>query len=146
LRIDRWKIRVRRAGERAPYRPTSRAHAAIHPLDLVRTTTQVPLAPSLERTWRALTVGEEVRVSVAAHVTNSIDAALACRARRSRWRRHQVVESVRAGRLRLVLTEHEPPPLPIQWVYPTSRLLSAKLRAFIDLAASRSEWRFTQFS
>jgi len=112
----------------------------------------LPLAPSLEWTFGGALhgAGEEVRVSVAAqYVTNSVDAVL--------WHAehgggltlalsYQVVESVRAGRLRLVLTEHEPPPLPIQWVYPTSRLLSAKLRAFIDLAASRSEWRFTQFS
>jgi len=105
----------------------------------------LPLTPTLEWTFRG--ADDDVRVSVAPqYVTNSVDAAL--------WHAehgggltlalsYQVVESVRAGRLRIVLAEHEPPPLPIQWVYPTSRLLSAKLRAFIDLAASRSEWRFT---
>ena len=76
-------------------------------------------------------------MSVAAqYVTNSVDAAL--------WHAEhgggltlalsfQVVKAVRAGRLRIVLSEHESVPLPIQWMYPTSRLLSAKLRAFIDL-------------
>ena len=109
----------------------------------------LPLAPTLEWTFRAAPreTKEEVRVSVRAHyVTNSVDAAL--------WHAehgggltlalsYQVMESVRAGRLRFVLTEHEPPPLPIQWVYPTSRLLSAKVRAFVDLATHRSDWRFT---
>lgn len=109
----------------------------------------LPLAPTLEWTFRAGPhgSGDEVGVSVAAHyVTNSVDAAL--------WHAehdggltlalsYQVMESVQAGRLRVVLTEHEPPPLPIQWVYPTSRLLSAKVRAFIDLATRRSDWRFT---
>jgi hypothetical protein len=45
--------------------------------------------------------------------------------------------------LRIVLGAYESAPLPIQWEDPTSRLLSAKLRPFIDLAASRSEWRLT---
>ena len=87
----------------------------------------LPLAPTLEWAFRA--AGDEVRVSVAPqYVTNSVDAAL--------WHAehgggltlalsYQVVEAVHAGRLRVVLAEHEPPPLPIQWVYPTSRLLSA---------------------
>ena len=107
----------------------------------------LPLAPTLEWTFRAAPHGDDERVSVSAqYVTNSVDAAL--------WHAehdggltlalsYQVAESVHAGRLRLVLTEYEPPPLPIQWVYPTSRLLSAKVRAFIDLATRRTDWRFT---
>ena len=49
---------------------------------------------------------------------------------------YQVAESVRAGRLKVLLSKFEPPPLPIQLVYPTTRLLSAKVRAFVDLAVS----------
>jgi DNA-binding transcriptional LysR family regulator len=114
------------------------AHQAIQAL---------PLASTLEWTFRAAPHGAgEMRVSVATHyVTNSIDAAL--------WHAehgggltlalsYQVMQSVQAGRSRVVLTEYEPPPLPIQWVYPTSRLLSAKVRAFIDLATRESDWRF----
>ena len=41
----------------------------------------------------------------------------------------------RRGRLQIVLADYEVPPLPIAIVYPTSRLLSAKVRAFVDLAA-----------
>jgi len=32
--------------------------------------------------------------------------------------------------------------MPIQIVYPTSRLLSAKLRTFIDLVTEMSDWHF----
>jgi DNA-binding transcriptional LysR family regulator len=41
-----------------------------------------------------------------------------------------------------VLAEFEPPPLPIHIVYPTSRLLSAKVRTFIDLVTDISDWHF----
>jgi DNA-binding transcriptional LysR family regulator len=41
-----------------------------------------------------------------------------------------------------VLAKFEQPPLPIHLVYPTSRLLSAKVRAFIDLVAEISDWHF----
>jgi DNA-binding transcriptional LysR family regulator len=146
---------VRRAGETRRVLVASPAYLANHdephvPQDLAkhRVIQFLPLAPTLEWTFRAAAQagGGDVRVNVMAHyVTNSVDAAL--------WHAeqdggltlalsYQVVESVAAGRLRLVLTEHEPPPLPIQWVYPTSRLLSAKVRTFIDLAIDESDWRF----
>lgn len=56
---------------------------------------------------------------------------------------YQVEGAVRAGRLKVVLAEFEPPPLPIRVVYPTTRLLSAKVRAFVDLAVRTSRWEFT---
>lgn len=58
---------------------------------------------------------------------------------------YQAVDRLRAGRLQVVLTAFEAPPLPIQFVYPTSRLLSAKVRSFIDLAAAGADWHFTEF-
>lgn len=51
---------------------------------------------------------------------------------------YQVVEACRTGRLVEVLREFAPPPLPIQAVFPTSRLLSRKVRAFIDLVERAS--------
>ena len=45
---------------------------------------------------------------------------------------YQVDAAVRARRLEVVLAAFEPPPRPIQIVYPTTRLLSAKVRAFVD--------------
>lgn len=55
---------------------------------------------------------------------------------------YQVAAAVRAKRLAVVLPRFEPPPLPIHLVYPTARLLSAKVRAFIALAAETCDWRF----
>jgi DNA-binding transcriptional LysR family regulator len=55
---------------------------------------------------------------------------------------YQVDEHVRAGRLKVLLSKYEPPPSPIQLVYPTSRLLSSKVRALIDLVIERCQWRF----
>ena len=50
---------------------------------------------------------------------------------------YQAAESLRAGRLKIVLASFEQPALPIHIVYPTSRLLSAKVRAFIDFCAAQ---------
>jgi hypothetical protein len=33
-------------------------------------------------------------------------------------------------------------PLPIQVVFPSTRLLSAKVRAFVDLIVETCDWRF----
>ena len=55
---------------------------------------------------------------------------------------YQVADAVRAGRLHIVLPGFEPPPLPIQLVYPAARLMSASLRAFIDLTVRTRSWDF----
>ena len=55
---------------------------------------------------------------------------------------YQAAESLKAGRLKIVLEKFELPALPIHIVYPTSRLLSAKVRAFIDLVTEIADWRF----
>jgi DNA-binding transcriptional LysR family regulator len=81
-----------------------------------------------------------------AYVTNSADAAIGHAEQGGGLTMvlaYQVVEAVRAGRLEVVLADHEPPPLPIHLVYPTSRLLSAKVRAFAELTSATCDWRFT---
>jgi DNA-binding transcriptional LysR family regulator len=50
---------------------------------------------------------------------------------------YQVEELVAANRLKRVLTEYEPAPLPIQVVYPHNRLPSSNVRAFVELAVAR---------
>jgi DNA-binding transcriptional LysR family regulator len=45
---------------------------------------------------------------------------------------------IRRGALRLVLAEYAPPTYPICAVYPSSRQLSAKVRAFLDLLAAET--------
>jgi DNA-binding transcriptional LysR family regulator len=55
---------------------------------------------------------------------------------------YQAAEGLRRGRLKIVLAKFEQPALPIHIVYPTSRLLSAKVRAFIDLVVETTDWKF----
>lgn len=96
--------------------------------------------------WSFLQDGEPVQVALAPTlVTNSADAAVAHAERGGGLTMvlaYQVVDALRAGRLELVLTRFEPPPLPISLVYPSTRLLSAKVRAFAELAARTCKWRF----
>lgn len=72
--------------------------------------------------------------------TNQMDAALdACLRSRGcgMFLLYQVETPLREGRLRRLLADFEPPPLPIQIVYPHARLLSPNVRAFVDLAIAR---------
>jgi DNA-binding transcriptional LysR family regulator len=104
-----------------------------------------PLMPTPEWRFRSRE-GGEARIPIRpALVTNSADAAI----------RHaeggggvamvlayQVRDAVKAGRLAIVLARYEPKPLPIQLVYPSTRLLSANVRAFIDLTVATRDWHF----
>jgi DNA-binding transcriptional LysR family regulator len=56
---------------------------------------------------------------------------------------YQAAPALAQGRLRVLLPDYERPPLPIQLVYPTARLLSAKVRTFIDMTVSDTHWSFT---
>jgi DNA-binding transcriptional LysR family regulator len=71
------------------------------------------------------------------HVTNanevSIGAALAGLGL-SRALSYQVADDVLAGRLKIVLADHEPAPIPVQLVYVEGRRAAAKVRAFVDFA------------
>lgn len=98
-------------------------------------------------TWRFERDGAEIRVPVTpALSTNSADAAIAVAERGGGLTRvlsYQAAEGLRAGRLHIVLAEYEPPARAIQIVRPASRLVSAKLRAFIDFAAETVDWDFS---
>lgn len=50
---------------------------------------------------------------------------------------YMVADQIRDGRLAPVLDSFTPPPVPVHLVYPESRLISSKLRAFVDFAAPR---------
>ncbi len=72
--------------------------------------------------------------------TNHVDAALDACLRGlgcAQFLSYQVREQVEARKLRLVLQDFDPPPVPIQLVYPHGRQLSSNVRAFVDLAVSR---------
>jgi len=50
---------------------------------------------------------------------------------------YQVKDDLAAGRLRAVLEAFEPPPLPVCLMFPRSRIPSARLMAFVELASRR---------
>ncbi len=96
--------------------------------------------------WRFVRDGNEIRVTpVPRLTTNSADAAIGYAVRGGGLTRvlaYQAADAIKAGRLKILLAKFEPPSLPIHIVYPTSRLLSAKVRAFIDLVVEISDWHF----
>jgi DNA-binding transcriptional LysR family regulator len=96
--------------------------------------------------WRFVEDGSEVRVSIAPRLaTNSADAAVQHAERDGGLTRvlaYQAADAIRRGRVKIVLIKFELPASPIHIVYPTSRLLSAKVRTFIDLVTEMTDWHF----
>jgi DNA-binding transcriptional LysR family regulator len=96
--------------------------------------------------WRFVADGREVRVACTPRFsTNSADAAIQYAETGGGLTRvllYQAAAALKAGRLKIVLAKFEQPALPIHLVYPTSRLLSAKVRSFIDLVAEVADWHF----
>jgi DNA-binding transcriptional LysR family regulator len=96
--------------------------------------------------WRFVEGISEIRVgSTPRFTTNSADAAIQYAEQGGglvRVMAYQAAAAVKAGRLKIVLAKFEQPALPIHIVYPTSRLLSAKVRTFIDLVVETSDWHF----
>ena len=103
-------------------------------------------APMAAPEWRFVEQGRDIRVVCTPRfTTNSADAAIQYAAQGGGLTRvlaYQAAEAINAGQLSIVLAKFEPPALPIHVVYPTSRLLSAKVRAFIDLVAEIDAWHF----
>jgi len=96
--------------------------------------------------WRFVEDGNEVRIAPSPRfASNSSDAAIQYAEQDGGLTRvmfYQAAESLKAGRLRIVLAKFEQPAVPIHVVYPTTRLLSAKVRTFIDLVTEVSDWHF----
>ena len=92
--------------------------------------------------------GRDIRVACAPRfTTNSADAAIWHAERGGGLTRvlaYQAAEAIGKGKLKVVLADFEQPPLPIHLVYPTSRLLSAKVRTFIDLVTELADWNFSR--
>ncbi|WP_050425490.1 LysR family transcriptional regulator [Bradyrhizobium tropiciagri] len=96
--------------------------------------------------WRFMEDGQEIRITPTPRFTsNSSDAAIQFAEQDgglTRVMAYQAAESLKAKRVRIVLAAFEQPPVPIHIVYPTSRLLSAKVRTFIDLVTEITDWHF----
>ena len=96
--------------------------------------------------WRFAEDGREVRVNIAPRLlTNSADAAVqyaVAGGGLTRLLAYQAADALTRRRLKIVLQRFELPAFPVSIVYPTSRLLSAKVRTFIDLVAETADWNF----
>jgi DNA-binding transcriptional LysR family regulator len=92
------------------------------------------------REWPFAVDGVERRVKVGGPlVTNNGDAAIAAAAAGLGLVMvlgYQVESELERGTLVRVLREHERPPVPVQAVYPSGRLVPAKLRVFLDVLAA----------
>lgn len=122
-------------------RGTPRGPEALTGHDLIQFTALTP-----QPEWRFARGEREVRVALAPRlVTNSADAAIGHAERGGGLTMvlaYQVASAISAGRLKVVLPGFEPPALPIHLVYPTGRLLSAKVKAFAELVAETCDWEF----
>ena len=91
--------------------------------------------------WRHLRDGRPHAVAI--HARLAVNDALAAIAAAERGEgitaalSYMVAPQLAAGTLVTVLEELAPPPVPVQLVYPQSRLVAAKVRAFVDFAAPR---------
>lgn len=122
-------------------RGTPRRPGDLERHDLIQFTGVSPVAE-----WRFTKRRDEVRAPISPRfLTNSADAAIALAERGGGLTMvlaYQVVDSLREGRLQVVLQGFEPAPFPIQLIYPSGRLLSAKVKAFAELVTTTCSWEF----
>lgn len=112
-----------------------------HPADLIEHATIRFTGRSVLSEWRFMEDGRELTAAIKPRmVTNSVDAAInACREGLGigNFLSYMVQGPVAAGELRPILRQFEASPLPITVLYPHSKLMSARVRAFIDFVAPR---------
>jgi DNA-binding transcriptional LysR family regulator len=91
--------------------------------------------------WRFRFGSRERSVALTPRLTvNQVDAALfAARAGHgvARALSYQVDDDIKAGRLVRLLEEFETPPLPVQLIVPSTRLMPVRVRRFLDFAVER---------
>ena len=91
--------------------------------------------------WKFLGDGRVLPVRVSPRLSvNANDSAVAAAvagAGLTRLLSYQVAPQLASGELKVVLSEFEPPPLPIHVVHREGRQASAKVRAFVDLIVER---------
>lgn len=149
--LEDSSLRVRPVGKTRRVLVASPRYLAAHkpirrPRDLARHALVQFTALSPTPEWRFPTRGGDESVPFRPVLaTNSAEAAIGHAERDggiTMALSYQVVDAVRRGGLRVVLPDYEPPPLPIQLVYPGARLVSASLRAFTDLTLETCSWAF----
>jgi DNA-binding transcriptional LysR family regulator len=95
----------------------------------------------IARSWEFRVDGRVRRVPISGPLAvNQLEAVLdACRSGLGlgRFLDYQVQDSIRRGRLRYVLREFEPAPIPVHLLQPRGRLVSQRVRRLIDWLAPR---------
>lgn len=96
--------------------------------------------------WHFQRAGETAEIEAnPSYVSNSADAVIWHAAQGggiTMALSYQVTDHLRDGRLALLLPEFEPAPYPVQFVYPSSRLLSLKVRALLEHTLATRDWNF----
>jgi DNA-binding transcriptional LysR family regulator len=117
-----------------------------HPSDLAAHD-MIAFTALLPLDWSFVENDTDLRVRVAArYATNSGDAAVEYALKSGGLTAalcYQVRHALEDKSLVEVLAPFAPAPLPIQAVYPSSRLLSSKVRRFVDLLEKKANWRLT---
>lgn len=110
-----------------------------HPADLSKHTCIRFTGRSVLTEWQFRENGKPLGVRVNSRLaTNSVEAAVdACRDGLGvgAFLSYQVQDAVKTGELRPILRRFETEQVPITMLYPHSKLMSARVRAFIDFAA-----------
>lgn len=115
-------------------------HGPIHQPQDLRDAPCISFIPWATR-WDFIVAGQPVQIQPRLRLsTNQIQPAL--RATESglgvmRALHYQVADALGAGRLTRILRDSEPPDLPVQYARPKGRLISPRVRHFIDWAAPR---------
>lgn len=96
--------------------------------------------------WRFENGGREIRPRLSMKLnTNNADAAIAfakAGGGATRILCYQSYEAMVTGELEQILTPYAPSDIPVQLVYPSSRMMSVKVRSFIDFVQQTSIWNF----
>ncbi|MFZ5637914.1 MAG: LysR substrate-binding domain-containing protein [Pseudomonadota bacterium] len=113
-----------------------------HPQDLARHRIAVSVGASANLDWsfgEGEGSGRTIRIAPTLSVSTLRAAIGEAQAGRmlTRVLSYQVLDDLAAGRLEAVLEHVEPPPLPVCLVFPRSRIPSARLMAFVELATER---------
>ena len=118
-----------------------------HPDELARRDTIAFMGGRSDRRLALRSRGRETSVRVTPRlVTNSGDAAVGYAIEGGGLALalyYQVRDAIAQGKLIEVLAPFSPPAMPIQAVYPSSRLVSTKVRAFVDMLDKSADWRFS---
>ncbi len=112
-----------------------------HPDDLVRHRLILPLATGVFHEWAFRDNGAPLSVRIESRLRMNTNDAIIELAMRgwglSRLLSYQVAAQIADGRLEIVLGEYEPAPMPIHVVHQEGRMVSARLRAFVDFMVER---------